>query len=244
MQDGQDCRLKGLRRPDREGLLRIGRVAEAAGVSVQTVHFYLREGLLTPPVKTARNMAYYDPVCIEEIRLIKELQATRYLPLSVIKVLLRAKREGQDPAHMQEMGSFLGDMFRPLEGGMEGARLSLAELADVSGLPVAALRELEGMRLLLPAEEEGDKPYDDADVAICKAVRSLLDQGVRLSDLAVYRAYVDAARAEATAVHDTVLHRLHDSRESSMADIVGSLNHLKACLATKVYRRTAVELHR
>lgn len=236
--------MKGSRRPDRGDLLKVGRVAEAAGVSVQTVHFYRREGLLTPPVKTARNMAYYDPVCVEEIRLIRELQATRYLPLSVIKVILRAKREGQDAAHIQEMRSFLGDMFRPLEGGMEGARLSLAELADASGLPVATLHELEGIGLLLPGEEEGNRRYDDVDVAICRTVKCLLDQGLNLSDLGVYRAYVEAARAEAIAMHDAVFHRLHDSRESSMADVVQSLNRLKACLATKVYRRTAVELHR
>ena len=41
--------------------LRIGELAARAGVSVATIKFYIRDGLLPPPpVKTGRTMAYYD----------------------------------------------------------------------------------------------------------------------------------------------------------------------------------------
>jgi DNA-binding transcriptional MerR regulator len=69
-------------------LLKISEIAERAGVPVATVRHYVREGLLPEPVKTSRNMAYYPPEFVERIRLIKQLQEERFLPLKVIRELL------------------------------------------------------------------------------------------------------------------------------------------------------------
>src|SRR5438105_1484381 len=46
-----------------DDLIRIGELARRAGVNRGTVQHYLREGLLPRPVKTHRNMAYYDVSC-------------------------------------------------------------------------------------------------------------------------------------------------------------------------------------
>ena len=69
-------------------LLKISEIAERADVPVATVRHYLREGLLPEPVKTSRNMAYYPPEFVDRIRLIKQLQEERFLPLKVIRGLL------------------------------------------------------------------------------------------------------------------------------------------------------------
>ena len=45
-------------------------------------------------------------------------------------------------------------------------------------------------------------------------------------------------------MHDKVFHRLHESGEFPLAEIVRSLSNLKVYLATKVYRQTAIDLHR
>ena len=63
-------------------------LAEASGVSAGTIKHYLREGLLPEPVKTSRNMAYYPPEFVERIRLIKQLQEERFMPLKLIKRVL------------------------------------------------------------------------------------------------------------------------------------------------------------
>ena len=84
-------------------LLKISELAEQAEVPVATVRHYLREGLLPEPVKTSRNMAYYPPEFVERIRLIKQLQEERFMPLKLIKSVLeedpdRARaRSGSDP---------------------------------------------------------------------------------------------------------------------------------------------------
>ena len=69
-------------------LLKMSELAERADVPVATVRHYLREGLLPEPVKTSRNMAYYPPEFAERIRLIKQLQEERFMPLRVIRELL------------------------------------------------------------------------------------------------------------------------------------------------------------
>src|SRR5687767_15516221 len=71
-----------------EEMLRMGELAEASGVSAATIKHYLREGLLPEPVKTSRNMAYYPSEFVDRIRLIKQLQEERFMPLRVIKDLL------------------------------------------------------------------------------------------------------------------------------------------------------------
>src|SRR5687768_17733370 len=76
------------KRADSNGLLKISELAERSGVPVATVRHYLREGLLPEPVKTSRNMAYYPPEFIERIRLIKQLQEERFMPLRAIKSVL------------------------------------------------------------------------------------------------------------------------------------------------------------
>ena len=69
-------------------MLRMGELAAASGVSAATIKHYLREGLLPEPVKTSRNMAYYPAEFVDRIRMIKQLQEERYMPLRVIKDLL------------------------------------------------------------------------------------------------------------------------------------------------------------
>lgn len=69
-------------------LLKMSTFARRSGVPVPTVKHYLREGLLPEPVRTSRNMAYYDASLIPRVRAIKELQRTLFLPLRVIKELL------------------------------------------------------------------------------------------------------------------------------------------------------------
>src|SRR5947207_8655449 len=82
-------------------LLRISELSERSGVPVATIHHYLREGLLPEPVKTSRNMAYYPPEFVERIKLIKQLQEERFMPLRVIRELLEG--EEREPERLRAM---------------------------------------------------------------------------------------------------------------------------------------------
>lgn len=79
-----------------EELLKIGELARRAGVSVATIKFYLREGLLAPTKKSGRTMSWYDAALVHRIRAIKELQQRQYLPLDVIRDSLAGDAEAVD----------------------------------------------------------------------------------------------------------------------------------------------------
>ncbi len=74
------------------GLLKMAELSERSGVSPATIKHYLREGLLGEEgiVRTSRNMAWYAPQLVERLRLIKQLQEERYMPLKVIREVLGA----------------------------------------------------------------------------------------------------------------------------------------------------------
>ena len=56
-------------------LLRIGELANQAGVSTRTVDFYTGLGLIESTQRTAGNFRLYDPSCVERIAAIKVLEA-------------------------------------------------------------------------------------------------------------------------------------------------------------------------
>jgi AcrR family transcriptional regulator/predicted DNA-binding transcriptional regulator AlpA len=72
-------------------LLRISDLEKITGVSRSTIHYYLREGLLSSPRRTGKTMAYYDAGHVEELRRIRELQEEGY-PLSLIKEMKEGTR--------------------------------------------------------------------------------------------------------------------------------------------------------
>src|SRR6185295_1354188 len=84
-------------------LLRMRELAEAAGVSPGTIKHYLREGLLPEPIKTSRNMAYYPRDFVERVKLIKQLQEERFLPLKVIKEVLANGQGEEGPARLRAL---------------------------------------------------------------------------------------------------------------------------------------------
>jgi DNA-binding transcriptional MerR regulator len=55
--------------------MKIGELANRAGVTVDTVRFYERVGVLPPPARTASGYRDYRPESVERIQLTRELQA-------------------------------------------------------------------------------------------------------------------------------------------------------------------------
>lgn len=69
---------------------RVGELSRLSGVSVQTIRFYVIQGLLPAPVKTSRNMGWYSDRHARLLELIQKLQRERFLPLKTIRALVLA----------------------------------------------------------------------------------------------------------------------------------------------------------
>jgi DNA-binding transcriptional MerR regulator len=142
------------------GLLRMKELAEASGVPAATIKHYLREGLLPEPIRTARNSAYYPPEFVDRIKLIKQLQEERFLPLKVIKSVL------DDDPDRAELIVELED--RILERALAGeqTRTSATEVRDGYGVPKEVLARLEELGVLTP----NSRGYGPSDVKIIEAI--------------------------------------------------------------------------
>jgi DNA-binding transcriptional MerR regulator len=67
-------------------LVSIGNAAKLAGVSRQSLQYYLMIGLIKPTEVTATNRRMFDNKAIERIKLIKKLNKSGY-PLRAIREL-------------------------------------------------------------------------------------------------------------------------------------------------------------
>ena len=78
--------------------LKVGAVAKAAGVGVQTLHYYERLGLLPKPERSAANYRLYSPETIRRVQFIKKARAVG-LTLEETKQILDLKDHGRAPCH-------------------------------------------------------------------------------------------------------------------------------------------------
>lgn len=130
-------------------LVKMSVLARMSGVPAATIKHYVKEGLLPPPSRTSRNMAYYDASFVPRIQRIKELQRTRFLPLKVIKRVL--DESGLDsPEETMTVA-----IARVLEQAAPDDRRSAFELVR-AGLPPAQLDFLVRLGAVSPVAGEGD----------------------------------------------------------------------------------------
>ena len=78
--------------------LRVGDVACAAGVHVQTLHYYERRGLLPRPGRTAAGYRIYGPETVRTVRAIKRAQTLGFTLTDIRELMTpdgppRARRE-------------------------------------------------------------------------------------------------------------------------------------------------------
>src|SRR6058998_4400750 len=89
---------------DDDDSLKVGAVAKAAGVGVQTLHYYERLGLLPKPKRSAANYRLYSPEAIRRVQFIKKAQAIG-LTLEETKQILDLKDHGREPCcQVAELG--------------------------------------------------------------------------------------------------------------------------------------------
>ncbi|MEU9587821.1 MerR family transcriptional regulator [Streptomyces werraensis] len=108
--------------------MRISELSRRSGVSIPTIKYYLRDGLLPAGRPTAANQAEYDEDHVRRLRLIRSLIGVRGLSVSATKDVLAAVDEQQGDMHLL-LGLVLGAL--PVErSGRPPRRDDAAEPAD------------------------------------------------------------------------------------------------------------------
>ncbi len=149
--------------------MKISELVKQTGVSKETIHYYIREGLLRKPRKTGRNVAQYSDEYVEQIRTIKALQDNHYLPLAVIRKILKRNRKAT-PAEKASL-NIITEHFRPIdrllgEKDLEGTEAFL----KTTGLGEKWLQQLIDWGIITPRESAGAIIYSSLDITLGKLV--------------------------------------------------------------------------
>src|SRR4030042_6200405 len=98
--------------------LKISDLEKITGINRSTIHYYLHEGLISPPRRTGKTMAYYSADHIGELRRIRDLQNEGY-PISLIKEM-RDGSKGWKEAPVEEPATPGDRKQQILEKAVEG----------------------------------------------------------------------------------------------------------------------------
>ncbi len=215
------------REPARGNLLKVSQVARATGVSTSAINYYVRIGLLPPPLKTHKNMAYYDPSYIQMINYIRRLQVQRHLPLEKIREIMAAKvkiwREvGTEPGGL--VGEMFGDERGEEEKGAEDARrrimraasrlfsgkgyydTALEDIIDLAGVSLGEFHQHYSGKedLLLDLAEEGVREFRKRVSEEIAAVPDMLER-IRIAIPVAFQVIVENREIYTLYLEDSVL---------------------------------------
>jgi len=143
--------------PDR---WRIDDLAQRAALTVDTIRFYQREGLL-PPAERVGRAKVYGNTHLERLERIRELQERRF-SLAAIRALLEADRPGM-----------IDGIF-----GSGGAAYDLEALVERSEIEADLAERLRKVGLLRDPSDFGRDAYDAADLDVLRAAAELRAEGM------------------------------------------------------------------
>ncbi len=176
-------------RASTEGLIKIGELAKQTDTNITTLKYYIREGLIRPVVKTGRNMSWYDPACIETVRMIHMLQKERYYPISVIRDLLDTDTLRRPP----EMA--LLDAIHKVDDSTDPRVLTTDDAVRLSGLDRHQIATLSEAGLISAARKRQREAFTEEDLSVMKLVKRRMDAGIPLDQsIAALRIYDRAVR--------------------------------------------------
>ncbi|MET9677870.1 MerR family transcriptional regulator [Streptomyces sp. NPDC006482] len=180
--------------------MRIGELSRRTGVSVPTIKFYVREGLLPAGELTSPNQASYGEAHVRRLRLIRALLDVGGLSVAGIRDVLVAVDEPERPVH-KVLGVVASRMLPSFDhepgAGIEEARKKVAELVAERGWHAY--------------------PENPAGEALATALAALEDVG-HGDFREVLGAYADAAERVAQADVEYVAH--HVAREEVVESAV------------------------
>jgi DNA-binding transcriptional MerR regulator len=190
-------------------LIKISDLARLSGVPTPTIKHYMREGLLPGPERrTSRNMAYYDARLADRVKIIKELQQERFLPLKIIQDLLEpapsaAIRSDLDEVQRRQLGA-LEPAIRAGSSDARRRRLgkgsshrSRAEVLSTLRIGEADLAILERFELAQPTPgPQGEAVYTGADLELLEVIHDTRKRGLgSLFPMEILEPYAAAIRA-------------------------------------------------
>lgn len=208
--------------------MRVSELSRASGVSVATIKYYLREGLLPRGETTSPNQARYDTGHLRRLRLIRALVEVGELPIAVVRDVLAAVDDPGTGLH-----EMLGRTIYAVTG--TGTPDDAGEFTDRAAAEVAALAARSGWTV-------------SADAPALRAARDVLAR-MHALDRAPGEEVLQAWAEAADRAADADLHAIDrsGSREGAAeAALIGTVlgDALLAALRRLAQESWSARLHR
>ena len=144
--------------------MKIGELVKQTGVPKETIHFYIREGLLRKPRKSGVNSAEYHSGYIDQIQLIKGLRDNYHLPIPEIKKIVKDFNK-QSPID-QAVSQYHSRFSRPADRLLTQEVVGQDAFREATGLGRKWLTNAEKWGVITPDLSKSDPVYSADDVAI------------------------------------------------------------------------------
>ncbi|NOZ50808.1 MAG: MerR family transcriptional regulator [Chloroflexi bacterium] len=149
-----------------------------------TILYYIKEGLLPQPQKTARNMAYYDCRFVDGLKLIRQLKEQHNLSLQQIKQVLQKKTGGVGISLLLDVRDRI---FRQVATTSDQPPVTWKELLAETGLDEETLQQLAAVNIVFPQPqpEASDREhlYHYDNVVIGRLFKRFIELGIPLEAL-------------------------------------------------------------
>lgn len=181
--------------------MKISELTKRTGVPKETIHYYVRQGIISKPKKKSKNVADYNESHIEQIHLIKQIQDHFFLPLSFIKKIV--KRHSKSP-ELQSLLELRTEYFRPVDQLLESEVVGEEAFCDATGLSSKWLTKFQEWGVITAELQNGNKVYSRDDVIIGKLLVDMGRAGFGPKDgfdLEYVRRYTEKFREIAVMAH-------------------------------------------
>ncbi|WP_059011773.1 MerR family transcriptional regulator [Streptomyces specialis] len=169
--------------------MRLAELSERSGVSITTIKYYLREGLLPPGERVSATQAEYDEEHLRRLRLARALVQVGRVPVATARKVLAAV-EDESVDQLTRLGTAVsalphGPAPSGADGAVDAARRTAEEVQrrlgwrpvpgnPAHGMLVSALATL--IRLGYPCDVDQLLPYGRAAAAIAGHEIALIEE--------------------------------------------------------------------
>ena len=160
-------------------VFRMAELVRRTGLKRETIHFYINNGLLPRPLKTEKNMAYYDESYVERLKQIRELQLKYFLPLKVIKEILVQTNAEMSTAEVDLLRVGLSGLIQLHELRRTYKPQTLDELSTRTGLSKDEILEMERCEMISSIQgRDGTTVYLENDIRVVEAFAGIRKGGL------------------------------------------------------------------
>lgn len=150
--------------------MKISELSRRTNVPKETIHYYVREGFIPRPRKKGKNVSDYDESFVERIFLIKQIQDHFFLPLSLIKQIMKRQDKSSE---LKALLKLRMGYFNPLDQLLEKEVVGAQAFAKTTGMGKKWISKFEEWGAITPETHGGKRIYSQDDVIIGKLLVDL-----------------------------------------------------------------------